>query len=65
MSTYEITRKGVRYQLIERTATGACPIITPFPSLKRARSYMFKRFAMVMNDELDELLATDEEWSDC
>jgi hypothetical protein len=65
MSTYEITRTGVRYELMVRTPNGACPIITSFVSLRRARSYMFKRIITLTNDELDELLTMDEEWSDC
>jgi hypothetical protein len=65
MSTYEIVRTGVRYELIERTPNGACPIVTFFRSLRQARSYMFGRIATLTNDELDELLARDEPWSDC
>ena len=51
MSMYEIIRVGVRYQLIERAS---------FRSLRRARSYMFKRIVTLTNDEMDGLLSVDD-----
>jgi hypothetical protein len=65
MSTYEIIRTGARYELIEQTPKGESPVVPCFRSLKLARSHMFRRFATPTNDELDELIARDEHWSDC
>lgn len=63
MSDYEITRVGQDYHLSETHTSGAmCAVV--FRTREEARTCLFRRMATLSHDEMDDWLASEEQWID-